>query len=54
MSERLTGLPSLQPNALTGTAFRAVNLRYVGTPLSAIGSLLTGGRYNPKGAFEAL
>lgn len=54
MSERLTGLPSLQPHALAGTAFRAVNLRHVETPLSAVGSVLTGGRYNAKGTFEAL
>ncbi len=31
-----------------------MNLRYVETPLSAIGSILAGGRYNPKGAFEVL
>ncbi len=31
-----------------------MNLRYVETPLSAVGSILTGGRYNPKGAFEVL
>ena len=37
-----------------GTAFRAVNLRYLDTPLSAVGSIKVGGRYNPKGAFEVL
>ena len=47
-------LGTLEPYALTGTAFRAVNLRYLETPLSAVGSILTGGRYNPKGAFEVL
>ena len=54
MSGNLAHLASLEPFALTGTAFRAVNLRYVETPLSAVGSILTGGRYNPKGAFEVL
>lgn len=51
MTERLA---ALEPLALTGTAFRAVNLRYLDTPLSALGSILTGGRCNPKGAFEVL
>ena len=50
----LARLASLAPFAQTGTAFRAVNLRYVETPLSAVGSILTGGRYNFKGAFEVL
>ena len=54
MSKNLARLASLEPFALTGIAFRAVNLRYVETPLSAVGSILTGGRYNPKGAFEVL
>ena len=54
MSGPRSRLASLQPYALTGTAFRAVNLRHVETPLSAVGSVLTGGRYNAKGAFEAL
>lgn len=50
----LDHLAALEPFPLSGTAFRAVNLRYVDTPLSAIGSIRTGGRYNPKGGFEAL
>ena len=54
MSESFQRLASLEPVTLTGTAFRAVNLRYLETPLSAVGSILTGGRYNPKGMFEAL
>ena len=54
MSGPRSRLTSLQPYALTGTAFRAVNLRHVETLLSAVGSALTGGRYNTKGAFEAL
>jgi RES domain-containing protein len=35
-----------------GSFFRAVPLVYIHTPLSAIGSLTNGGRYNPIGAFE--
>jgi RES domain-containing protein len=50
----LEHLSKLEPFSLSGTAFRAVNLRYVDSPLSAIGSIRTGGRYNPKGMFEAL
>lgn len=51
---RLENLEDLVPSAHTGTAFRAVNLRYLDTPLSAIGSIKAGGRYNLKGAFEIL
>lgn len=54
MNGGLERLASLEPVALIGTAFRAVNLRYLETPLSAMGSGLTGGRYNPKGKFETL
>jgi RES domain-containing protein len=34
-------------------SFRSTNLKYVTNPLSALGSALAGGRFNPKG-FEAL
>lgn len=34
-------------------SFRSTNLKYVVDPLSALGSALAGGRFNPKG-FEAL
>ena len=37
-----------------GSSFRAVPLRYQSAPLGGVGSRLVGGRYNPKGAFEAL
>ena len=50
-SGALRQLPS-QP--LEGTAFRATQSRFLETPLSAVGSILTGGRYNPKGLFEVL
>ena len=51
---KLERLAELTTSAHAGTAFRAVNLRYLDTPLSAIGSVKAGGRYNPKGAFEVL
>ena len=54
MSSLLERVAALEPFARSGTAFRAVNLRYVDTPLSALGSKLAGGRYNPKGSFEVL
>jgi RES domain-containing protein len=50
----LEHLSKLETFPLLGTAFRAVNLRYVDSPLSAVGSIRTGGRYNAKGVFEAL
>jgi RES domain-containing protein len=34
-------------------SFRSTNLKYINAPLSALGSALVGGRFNPKG-FEAL
>jgi RES domain-containing protein len=53
-SELTTALNSLECRSRTGTAFRVVRLEYVGTALSAIGAIKRGGRYNPKGVFEAL
>jgi RES domain-containing protein len=51
--ERL--LSSLAGSAQRGTFFRSIDLQWLlqGTPLSAIGSRIRGGRYNRKGAFEA-
>lgn len=51
--ERL--LLSLAGSAQRGTFFRSIDLHWLlqGTPLSAIGSRIRGGRYNRKGAFEA-
>ena len=37
-----------------GSFLRAIRLKYRNEPLSAAGSIKTGGRYNPKGAFEVL
>jgi RES domain-containing protein len=36
------------------TTYRTVQDKYRQTPLSAVGSIRVGGRYNPKGVFEAL
>lgn len=47
-------LRQLLHQPLEGTAFRATQSRFLETPLSAVGSILTGGRYNPKGLFEVL
>ncbi len=41
-------------NPFQATTYRAVQDKYRQTPLSAIGSIRVGGRYNPKGIFEAL
>jgi RES domain-containing protein len=38
--------------ALRGFFFRGIPLKYVATPLSALGSKVSGGRYNATGAFE--
>ena len=37
---------------LRGFFFRAIRLKYIATPLSALGSKLNGGRYNAPGSFE--
>jgi RES domain-containing protein len=37
-----------------GSFVRAVPLKYQDFPLSGVGSIITGGRYNAKGAFEIL
>ncbi len=48
-------LASLAGTAQRGTFFRSIDLHWLlqGTPLSAIGSRIHGGRYNHKGDFEA-
>lgn len=48
-------LSSLAGNAQRGIFFRSIDLHWLldGTPLSAVGSRIRGGRYNRKGAFEA-
>lgn len=48
-------LASLAGSARRGTFFRSIDLQWLlqGTPLSAVGSRLRGGRYNGQGAFEA-
>lgn len=47
-------LSNTQSDPLEGIAFRAVQEKYRESPLSAVGSIRVGGRYNPKGMFEAL
>ncbi len=51
----MTSLAAFQtiPGApLRGFFFRAIRLKYVTAPLSALGSTINGGRYNAAGAFE--
>ncbi len=45
---------SLATTPVRGTFFRSIDLHYMGSPLSAIGSILDGGRYNHIGDFEVL
>lgn len=49
-------ISSLDRFRLRATFFRSIDLQWLlkGTPLSAIGSKIRGGRYNEKGAFEAI
>ena len=47
-------LASLPTTPWTGTAYRLIPVQFAETALSSIGSFRRGGRYNPKGAFEAL
>ena len=47
-------LSNIAPTPWTGVAYRLIPAQFAGTALSSIGSLKRGGRYNPKGVFEAL
>jgi RES domain-containing protein len=49
-------LSSLAAIHVRGTFFRSIDYAFLarGTPLSAIGSVAAGGRYNPQHTFEAL
>jgi RES domain-containing protein len=49
-------LASLDAIRVRGTFFRSIDYAFLarGTPLSAIGSVAAGGRYNPRNTFEAL
>jgi RES domain-containing protein len=47
-------LSSIKPVAIKATYFRFIGLQYLQSPLSAIGSILFGGRYNLKNSFETL
>lgn len=54
MHDRLRGLlkTAIPAAPLRESFFRGVPLAHVSTPLSAIGSIRRGGRYNAKDAFE--
>jgi RES domain-containing protein len=47
-------LPAIKPIAIKATYFRFIGLQYLQSPLSAIGSMVFGGRYNYKNSFETL
>lgn len=47
-------LQSLATAPKRGTFFRSIDLQYMTSPLSAVGSILEGGRYNHLGDFEVL
>lgn len=47
-------LTTLQTLPFVGVTYRLIHARYAETALSSIGSLQTGGRYNPRGGFEVL
>lgn len=49
-----TLLPSLAQQPKRGTFFRSIQFEYVSEPLSAVGSIRKGGRYNRRSRFEAL
>lgn len=51
LNAAIASLPTL---SLYGVAFRIIQIQYINTPLSSVGSLRFGGRYNPQAAFEAL
>jgi RES domain-containing protein len=47
-------LPEIEPVPIKATYFRFIGLQYLQHPLSAIGSIIFGGRYNHKNSFETL
>ncbi len=47
-------LKSLPTFAAKGTVYRVISVKFMNTALSAIGSTIDGGRYNPRQSFEAL
>ena len=52
-NQLITAVAALPTVSLTGLAFRVIQVRYLNTALSSIGSVL-GGRYNPPQAFQGL
>ena len=37
-----------------GTVYRVISVKFMNAALSAMGSTIDGGRYNPRQSFEAL
>jgi len=54
MNVNLDELSKLPPQKIDGNFFRLIRTRYASEPLSMVGSILEGGRYNVAGAFGAL
>ncbi|HIK12900.1 MAG TPA: RES family NAD+ phosphorylase [Oscillatoriaceae cyanobacterium M33_DOE_052] len=52
--ELVTAISGLTTQSAQGVVFRYVHIKYQNSPLSAIGSLKAGGRYNIAGLFAAL
>lgn len=53
-NQLIATLEKLSTLSLTGVAFRVVQVTYLNTPLSSVGSILFGGRWNPPSGFSAL
>ncbi len=47
-------LKGLRGTSIRGVFFRSMRKKYAKDPLTVVGSLILGGRYNPKGEFGAL
>lgn len=54
MHVNLDELNKLPPQKIDGNFFRLIRSRFANEPLSMVGSILEGGRYNVAGSFGAL
>lgn len=54
MHVKTGALYTLKPSRITGTFYRYIRTKYGDEPLSVVGSLRNGGRYNVAGLFAAL
>jgi RES domain-containing protein len=52
-ADLISGFKTIPGVSLRGSFFRAIPLVHISSPLSAVGSLARGGRYNAAGGFEA-